>query len=269
MSKEFRVFLILLVVGFSLAGCGSELYSTATPQAAQAVQPIPTFTPVPATALPVPTSSPTPIVVPPTPTPAPTATPRPTATAKPAPTATPLPTAAPRPTFAQATPPGQGPYREISPEEARNLSGYRALLPTYLPAGYRLGRISFSEIPGSNIISLVAEFDAEVGQPFYLNTRYIPISPTATAPVTTPTGSPNPNQAPSPAPTLPPIRTGPFPTVASGVFRQDTVLVRGQAALLSYSLQFTSLSWSETSSSYALNGMLTPEEALKVAESLR
>lgn len=272
MSKGFILFLLLFLVGLTLAGCGSDI-TTTTPITNLFAGPstaIPTYTPAPATALPQPTISPTPIVVLPTSTPPPTATPVPTATPKPPPTATPFPTQPPRPTTALPTPTGQTPYREISPEQARNLKGYRALLPTYLPTGYKLIRISYSEIPGSNIISLIGEFatDKPQTQTFYLNTQYLPAStpvPTAT-PVPPTTGSPL--VTPVPTPTLPPLKTGPFPTVAPGIFRQDTVRVRGQAGLLSYSSQFTSLSWTETTSSYALNGFITPDEALKVAESL-
>jgi hypothetical protein len=159
----------------------------------------------------------------------------------------------------------QAAYREISPEQARNLNGYKALLPGYLPVGFKLGRISFSEIPDSKIISLVTEFDGADGQTFYLNTQYFP----AATPTPAPTATGSPLLTPAPTPTLPPPGAGPFPTAAPGIFQQETVLVRGQAGLLSYTNQFTSLSWTESPTSYALNGMITPDEALKVAESLR
>jgi hypothetical protein len=263
MLKGFRIILLLILAGLILTGCES---APTTTQALPGTAPvIPTFTPVPATALPLPTITPTPIIVLPTPTEPPTATPVPPPTATPASTATPFPSPAPLPTLALPTLSAQAAYREISPEQARNLNGYRALLPTYLPVGVKLGRISFSEIPGSKIVSLVTEFDGANGQTFYRNTQYFP----AATPTPAPTATGNPLLTPAPTPTLPPQRTAPFPTAPSGVFRQEMVRVRGQAGLLSYTNQFTSLSWTESPTSYALNGMLTPDEALKVAESLR
>lgn len=270
MSKGFKVILSLLLASLVLAGCGSESpLTTATPisnQFAGPPTPIPTYTPEPATAMPIPTITPTPIVVLPTPTPPPTATPAPTATPVPPPTYTPFPTQAPRPTVAIPTVISQGPYRKITQEQARNLDGYRALLPTYLPDGYKLTRITYSDIPGSNIISLIVQFETDKTETFYLNIQYIP----ASAPIPTATVNPSltPN-TPQPTPTLPPVRLRPYPTAGVGIFRQDTVRVRNQVGLLSYSSQFTSLSWTETTSSYALNGLITPDEALKVAESLR
>jgi hypothetical protein len=263
MLKGFRIILLLLLTGLLLAGCQSATITT--PPSPGAAPVIPTFTPAPATALPVPTITPTPIIVLPTATEPPTATPAPPPTATAAPTTTPFPSPAPLPTLALPALSAQAAYREISPEQARNLNGYRALLPDYLPAGFKLGRISFSEIPGSKIISLVTEFDGANSQTFYLNAQYFPAATPSPAP--TPTGSPL--LTPAPTSTLPPQRTGPFPSAAPGIFQQETVRVRGQAGLLSYTNQFTSLSWTESPTSYALNGMITPDEALKVAESLR
>src|SRR5436305_904885 len=137
MSREFKLILLLALVCLTLGGCGSDNERvTATPISRGLAGPptaIPTYTPVPATPIPQPTITPTPIVVPPSPTPPPTSTPLPTATAVPAPTSTPFPTLAPRPTLALPTAASQGPYREITEAQARNLDGYRALLPTYLP----------------------------------------------------------------------------------------------------------------------------------------
>lgn len=272
MLKPFSLILVLYLICLILAGCGdNNEKATATPFGSGQVgapTAIPTFTAIPATPVPAPTITPTPIVVPPSATPAPTITPVPTPTATFAPTSTPFPTQAPRPTATVATVTGQGTYRQITEEQARNLDGYRALLPTYLPEGYKLARISYSEITGTNIISLIAEFDNDKTQSFYLNTQYVP----GLAPL--PTAKPSPSLSPSPytplpSPTPPPLKVGPFPTVGPGEFKQDTVLVRGQAGLLSYSSQFTSLSWTETTSSYALNGVITPDEALAIAASLR
>ena len=267
-AKRLKLILLVGLLSLVLAGCGSDnVLNTATPisnSLAGLPTAIPTYTPIPATALPEPTITPTPIIVPPTPTPPPTATPAPTATAVRAPTATPLPTPTPRPTIAIPTAAGQGPYREITEGQARNLDGYRALLPTYLPDTYKLTRISYSEIPGSNIISLIVEFANDKTQTFFLNTQYVPgFAPVPTAQITAAITS-----EPKQTPTLPPLKTGPFPSVSPGVLRQDAVLVRGQAGLLSYSSQFTSLTWTEGTSSYALNGLITPGEALAVAASL-
>lgn len=155
-------------------------------------------------------------------------------------------------------------------DQARNLKGYRALLPTYLPAGFKLGRITYSQINNSPVFSLIVVFENDQAQTFYLNIQYIPPQPTVT-PTATSAVTPLltlPTVAPLATPTLPPSRTGPFPTAASGDFVQYAVRVRNTAGLLSYSNSFTSLSWSEASGSYALNGLISPEEALKVAASL-
>jgi hypothetical protein len=273
MSKGFRAVFALvwlvIVLALALAGCGSD-QATPTPARDSSAPPtvIPTFTPARATPLPIPTITPTPIVVPPTDTPAPTETPLPTLPPTRPPTATPPPTTPPRPTTALPTL-AQSQYQEISVDQARNLNGYRTLLPTYLPAGFKLGRITYSQINNSPVFSLVVVFENDQAQTFYLNIQYVPPLPTVT-PTATPAQTPllTLPVAPLATPTLPPSRTGPYPTAASGDFVQYAVRVRNTAGLLSYSNSFTSLSWSEASGSYALNGLISPDEALKVAASL-
>lgn len=271
MSKGFRAGVLLIWLALFLAACGSD-QTTPIPDSVSTEPPtaIPTFTPQRATPLPIPTITPTPIVVPPTETPAPTVTPLPTATPTRPPTATPAPTITPKPTTVLPTLSNLGPYQEISVDQARNLKGYRTLLPTYLPAGFKLGRITYSQIFNSKVFSLISEFENDQAQTFYLNVQYIPPLPTAT-PTSTPALTPIltlPPVAPLATPTLPPSRTGPFPTAGSGDFKQFDVRVRNTAGLLSYSNSFTTLSWSEASGNYALNGLISPEEALKVAASL-
>ncbi len=270
MSKGFREVLLLVWLALALEGCASDQV-TSTPASESSVQPtaIPTFTPQPATPLIVPTITPTPIVVPPTETPTPTITPLPTSTPTRLPTITPTPTPTPRPTAALPTV-SQGQYQEISVAQARNLKGYRTLLPTYLPTGFKLTRITYSQVTNSPVFSLVVVFENDQTQTFYLNIQYVPPQPTATA-TATPAERPLqtlPPVAPLATPTLPPLRAEPYPTAASGDFVQYAVRVRNTAGLLSYSNSFTSLSWSEASGSYALNGVISPDKALKVAASL-
>lgn len=155
-------------------------------------------------------------------------------------------------------------------EQARNLNGYRTLLPTYLPEGFKLSRINYSRISGSPVFSLIIVFENAQNQAFYLNIQYVPPLPTP-APTFTPSDNAAmtlPPLAPPVTPTLPPTRNAPFPTAADSNFTQYEVPVRKVAGLLSYNNTFTSLSWSEPSGNYALNGLISPDDALKVAASL-
>lgn len=258
---------MLAGLALMVSGCRVEEVTPTPGDVANEPPPaIPTFTPLPST--PLPTITPTPIVVPPTATLAPTATPAPTVQPTRVPTATPQP-AIPQPTTALPTLAATGEYREITVDQARNLNGYRTLLPTYLPLGFKLLRINYSRTSSSPVFSLIEVFENDQAQAFYLNIQYVPPLPTAT-PAPTPADNPVsalPPQTPA-TPTLPPARTGPFPTATGSDFVQYDVRVRNTVGLLSYSNTFTSLSWTETSGNYALNGLISPQEAFKVVASL-
>ncbi len=213
---------------------------------------IPTFTFDPKTPVPTGTPAPTVIELPPTATVAPT----PSVTAAsirqptPAPSPTLAPTATPRPTATLAT----GAFREITQEQARNLGGYRAMFPTYLPSGFKLSRTTVGETTNPRLITVLSEYNAAQGRYFYINALASP--GTSSLPPTLP-------------PTTPDLLT-PRPSVQiqTGIFRQETVTIRGQPALLSYSDQQASLSWAEGVTRYSINGALSRADILKVAESL-
>ena len=255
--------LVWLGLSLVLAGCTGDQIGVSS-DSGEAPTAIPTFTPEPSTPFPTPTITPTPIIVPPTDTPAPTATPtRP-------PSATAAPSTTVPPTTVLPTLSNDGRYQEITVDQARNLNGYRTLLPTYLPEGFKLSRINYSQIGGSPVFSLIIVFENAQNQAFYLNIQYVPPLPTV-APTFTPSENPVITLPPSSAlttPTLPPTRSGPFPTSTDSNFSQYAVPVRNVAGLLSYNNTFTSLSWSEPSGNYALNGLISPDDALKVAASL-
>jgi hypothetical protein len=248
-----------LVVGFIiallflLAGCGGE--ATATPQAqlppTTLALPtgIPTFTPAPATPEPVSTPTPTLIVLPPTATPSPTPPrPTPTAVTAPTPTVTPFPTPTLRP-----TPTVNNGFKQLTIEQARNIDGYRALFPTYLPANFKLNRISVSQNTNPRLITVISEYGDDQNHNFDISAQVLPdLVPANGGPAT-------------------PVTTEPFtppPTARSNFFQQENVQIRGQTALLSYSDFQSSLSWSEGITRYFINGSLSKSDILKVAESL-
>jgi hypothetical protein len=243
-----------LVVGIALlallTACGDEV-ATPTELAQVTIVPtaIPTFTPVPAT--PIPTSTPTPtlIVLPPTVTPSPTASPTPVIALLPTPTlsASPSPSVSPRPS---ATP-VNSPFKTISAEQARNLDGYRTLLPTYVPSGFKLTRITLAQTVTPRLITVICEFDDEQGRVFYISAQALPGLATVA-------GSSFSN---TPAASL-------SPTASANFFRQETILVRGHFALLSYTDSQATLSWTEGVTNYFVNGALTRADILLVAESL-
>ncbi len=246
----FSLFLLLLVL---LAGCSDE--ATATPGRVEptsvAVPPtgIPTFTAEPATPFPTSTIAPTLIVLRPTATPAPTATPSPTVPPSPTPTFTPIPTATPRPT--QPLPSG---FRQVSPDQVRNLNGYRALLPTYLPAGFKLSRISVGETGGPpRLLTIISEYEDAQDRVFYMNAQAVP------------------GLTPVPSPVLPATPTGGFtpqPSAPTSIFRQENVRVRGRPGLLSYTDDQTLLSWSDNVTRYFINGSVSKADIVRIAESL-
>lgn len=258
-----RVFFCLLFSVFCLfllVACGGE----ATPVSQAQLTAIPTFTVAAASSAPGGTATPTAIVVPPTATLAPTLTVAPmllTATPTLPPTSTASPTVPPRPTLAGAS-------REITSEQARNLNGYRALLPTYLPPGFKLVRITASETTNPRIITVVSEYEDAQGRSFFINAQAVPSA------TPTPTRQPTPTAVAAPVspgstlvPTVTPTYT-PRPTAASLLIRQENIGVRNQQALLSYNNSQASLSWSEGVTRYFLNGELSRDSIIKVAESL-
>ena len=255
--------LLILLVALLLAGCGNEA-STPTPAANAPSLPIPTFTAPPETPTSAGTPTPTPIVVPATEPPLPTITPTTPPTAVPPPTFTLRPSAtAPPPT----TPAG-GAFHEVTVEQARNLNGYRAVLPSYLPTGFRLNRLSAAETSQPRLITLLAEYTNAGGQIFYYTLQAVPGA--------TPTVPPSPTLPPtlsarvSVSPTTVPTPTfTPRPTPPGTAFSQESVTVRGQTGLLSINGLEASLRWSEGAASFSINGPLSKEEILKLAESLR
>ena len=264
--KTGWLLLFLLLAGL-LCACGDDTTAVAASPTDAAPLVIPTFTPAPEVVI-AGTPTPTPIVVgptdPPTVTPVPTATPVPTTT----PTATPLPvpTLPPTPTL-----PANGALHDITAEQARNFNGYHALLPAYLPAGFTLTRLSGGTIQGSSVIVLLAEYADKAGNSFYFNTQALPgITTNVVA-----TATPFPTLAiTASGATVPPTSTPfptftPRPTVATSQFGQETVTVRGQPALLSYDNLQASLSWSEGTTQYSLNGNISKDEIVKVAQSLK
>ncbi len=223
---------------------------------------IPTFTAVPVSPT---VAEPTLIIVPPTATARPTPTPAPTAPPAPTPTATPQPTATARPTLAADA------FKQVSLDEARNLNGYRARFPTFLPADFKLSRISVSETTNPRLITLITEYRDGQGQVFYFNTQVFPAQPPTPLPQP-PTATPGPpvgagTARATPTATLPPPT--PRPTAPSAVFGQLSVNINGQPGLLSYSQLQTTLSWAEGSTRYFINGPISKEDIVKVAESLK
>lgn len=247
--------LVLIGVDLTLSACGESF--TPTPALQPAPLQIPTFTPLPVKPG---TPTPSPIIVPATSTPLPTLASTATPTPVPPPTLasipSPVPTKLPTPTSG-----GNG-FREITVEQARNLNGYRALLPAYLPSGFRLAHLSASQTVGPRLITLLAEYDDSTGRAFYYNVQASPDTPPTARPIAT--------TAPvtGPLPTVAPTFT-PRPTAPGLEYQQETVTVRSQPASLSYSRVEVSLRWSEGLTAYSINGQISREEVLKVAESLR
>ncbi len=167
-------------------------------------------------------------------------------------------------------------FQEISPDQVRNLNGYRGLLPAYLPAGYKLARISYSNNAVQQILTLLSEFSDGQGRSFSISAQVVPATPTPTITIT-------PNlaatltiiatsgvtiQIPSITPTLLPTQTL-RPTALSATFQQENILIRGQLGLFSEGNGLASLSWLEGRVSYFINGTLSRDEILKVAASLQ
>ncbi|HEX2913085.1 MAG TPA: hypothetical protein VH186_19930 [Chloroflexia bacterium] len=215
-------------------------------QAVDLLTPIPTFTTSPTMPS---TPTPTLIVVPPTPTPVSVVTTAPTFTPIPAPTPTPEPTYTP---LVLPTPYTSNFLRPITPEQARNFNGFHALLPVYLPPGFKLQRLSAGELGTPRLISIIAEYSGGEGLNFFLNIQATPESPTTFSP---------------PAPVWQDQST-PSP-IGTNIFKQEVVTAHGQQALLSYSSAQSSLSWSEGISRYFLTGTINREEIIKIADSLK
>lgn len=248
-----------------LVGCGEEVAPTALPTSVAPLV-IPTFTSAPAIQLDG-TPTPTPIVVPPTERPTDTPVPTNTPTIAPTVTPTPRPTDTPVPTPTRPA----GALQDITVEQARNFNGYHALLPAYLPTDFKLTRLSGGHAQGSDIILILAEYQDAAGNVFYFNTQALP--GVTAAPIVTSTPFPtfaslSPGATALPTSTPLPTFT-PRPTASGSQFGQETVEVRGQLALLSYNNAQSSLSWSEGPTQYLLNGTLSKEEIVKVAQSLK
>jgi hypothetical protein len=250
--QNLPVLAAILTLICLLAGCGEETTPTPLaqlpPTTLTSPTVIPTFTAVPSTPVPPNTPTPTLIVLPPTATPSPTVKATPTAVTAPTPTFTPFPTPTLRP-----TPTVNNGFKQLTIEQARNINGYRALFPTYLPANFKLNRISVSQTTTPRLITIISEYGDDQNHSFDISAQVLPDLVPAT------TGSTSPV-------TIEPFT--PQPTARSNFFQQENVTVRGQPGLLSYTDFQASLSWSEGITRYFINGSLTKTDMLKVAESL-
>ncbi len=227
--------------------------------------PIPTFT-----ALPVisesGTPTPTPIVVPATPTLLRlTSAPEPLPTATSVPTVVPATAPPPTPRPSVSLPNQGGTLQEITVQQARNFNGFQAQLPTYLPTGYRLSRLSAGQSGQPRITVLVGEYSDQAGHTFYFNIQAIGGQAASTIALPTPTRPTllTPGQ-PSATPTF-----TPRPTVLTHEFKQETITIKGRPGLLSLDNNQSSLGWSAAGVQYFITGPLSREDIIKVAESLQ